>query len=261
MFSLSLGVLCSLAAANLDYSRVHLVYHNTRHNTWFFRGNMPANASMFQYDDLQAALAARATEAGYKLPTLNYLVDVTLNNPFDGTDYYHELEFWANPLNALKGEIVHWPLVGNVVSPGDVAETERHALIDNGTIWEVDHIPKRIAQLNQWLDFPTNVTLPHVYYVHCSAGCDRTGELVGSYRIKYMLPTVPFTNASGMFWLDTTECGRSPNYYSTTALMWYCFTYQYLEPQTPPAGNCLGFAKCQIFGDCHPLVNVTSALL
>lgn len=248
-----------MVPAAVAYSRLHLVYHNSRYNTWFFRGNMPANSSMFQYEDLQSMMSQRATEAGLKLPSVNYLIDVSLNNPFDGTDYYHELAFWANPENKLKGEIVHWPLVGNVVSPGDVNESERTALIKNGSVWEVDHIPERIAQLNQWLDAPGNVSaLAHVYYVHCSAGCDRTGEFVGSYRIKYMLPTVQFQNASGMYWLDTTECGRSPNYYSTTALMWYCFTYQYLEPQTPPAGDCLGFAKCQIFGDCKPLVNGTA---
>ena len=43
--------------------------------------------------------------------------------------------------------------------------------------------------------------------------------------------------------LDTSECGRSPNYWSTTALEWWCFELQYNRQLQ--RGNCTGFAVCQ----------------
>ena len=82
------------------------------------------------------------------------------------------------------------------------------------TVWEVDQIPKRLTELRQELvrhcclchRFPLHFhrlswprrclsrVLPQVtarrpgrstvLLVHCTAGCDRTGEVIGSYRLQ-----------------------------------------------------------------------------
>ena len=51
--------------------------------------------------------------------------------------------------------------------------------------------------------------------VHCTAGCDRTGEFIGSYRLQFQ-----GVDVYEMYQMDTDECGRSPNYWSTMALEW-----------------------------------------
>ena len=55
-----------LVQGKLDYSRVHLVGHDNM-NTWFFRGSLPANKTMFQYADLQSMMSHRVCHKTYSL--------------------------------------------------------------------------------------------------------------------------------------------------------------------------------------------------
>jgi hypothetical protein len=45
------------------------------------------------------------------------------------------------------------------------------------------------------------------------------------------------------------QCGRCPNFFSTTSLMWWCLT---LEDggQHQSLGDCLDMAGCTYLGDC-----------
>jgi len=72
----------------------------------------------------------------------------------------------------------------------------------NSSVWDIDKIPERVVLLRQMLI--TKQSRPTVLYVHCTAGCDRTGEVVGSYRLKYH----PEFNVTQMYALDVAECGR-----------------------------------------------------
>jgi len=94
-------------------------------------------------------------------------------------------------------------------------------------------------------------TRPVVLYVHCTAGCDRTGEVIGSYRMKYQTEY----DVVEMYGLDVAECGRPPNYWSTTALEWFCLYMQ--ENGRPNLADCMEFAVCKFAGDCKP-TNVTA---
>ena len=103
----------------------------------------------------------------------------------------------------------------------------------------MDKLPTRIAELRTMLRTKGNVS--SAILVHCTAGCDRTGEVIGAYRLGTPLAL----NVSQMYSLDTAECGRSPNYWSTTALEWWC--EQLLLATAPPVlvGNCTAFASCK----------------
>jgi hypothetical protein len=253
----TLLVLAVTAQASLSYSRVHLVHHNPDTNNFYFRGNMPVNdtSKTFQYDLLQQYFSQRAEAAGLVFPEENYLVDIIFNNPIDSKKA--EKEFWKN--NPDKGKAVNWVLFGNIIPPSTVPEDqlENWCINDNTTVWAIDQIPTRIETLHKWMaDNSTGV--PQVFYTHCSAGCDRTGEFVGSYRTRFMLDSVPFQNITGVYALDVSECGRPPNFYSTTALEWYCYTYQFQFNKD--IGACTEFATCKPFGDCEPTINVTTAL-
>lgn len=58
-------------------------------------------------------------------------------------------------------------------------------------------------------------------------------------------------NISLAYALDVSECGRPPNYFSTSALEWFCL---YHEQQQGRDGKvpCTSFAKCKTFGGCQP---------
>jgi len=94
----------------------------------------------------------------------------------------------------------------------------------------------------------TKQNVPRLIYVHCSAGCDRTGEFIGSYRLQFFK-----TNTTDMYAADTSECGRSPNWFGTSALEWFCLYLQATNGTQPePAADCETFATCELFGKCHP---------
>lgn len=63
---------------------------------------------------------------------------------------------------------------------------------------------------------------------------------------RYLVPNISLAYA-----LDVSECGRPPNYFSTSALEWFCL---YHEQQQGRDGKvpCTSFAKCKTFGDCQP---------
>eukprot|EP00947_MAST-08B_sp_MAST-8B-sp1_P003723 g3723.t1 len=220
-FRLLLAAVFAVSAhCTLDYTRVHLVDHDAATGNLLFRGNMPTLANhTFARDTLLSFLANRSAEAGVAFPPLNNLtlVDISLNNDFDGKDYSGERNFWAkDPSAAALGRLVKWPLgLAGILPPTDFSPS-KVAKMANGSVWRVDKIPERVDTIRQWLLQPAaKVT---VLYVHCTAGCDRTGEVVGAYRLRY---SADARNVTAMYAKDVAECGRPPNYWSTTALEWF----------------------------------------
>lgn len=49
-------------------------------------------------------------------------------------------------------------------------------------VWAVDKLPQRTREMKKMLD--ATYDRPRAFYVHCEAGCDRTGEFCGSYRLE-----------------------------------------------------------------------------
>ena len=121
----------------------------------------------------------RANESGVTLPDDLYMVDVSLNNVFDGADFAAEEAFWKGGAHASLGEFINWPLgLAGILPPCIYPDDKRYSMA-NSSVWKVDKIPERIEILHGMLtqSFPKSA----VIYVHCSAGCDRTGEVIGSY--------------------------------------------------------------------------------
>jgi len=235
-------------AFGLDYKRVHLVetFAGPRGLNLLFRGNMPTNQTTFDYDTLKQFMAQRAKELNMTFPSNFYLIDLSLNNDFEGADFQREKEFWTKAPKDL-GEFINWPLgLAGILPPNLYPEDVRRQMA-NSTVWEIDKIPERVVAVNNMLK-QGRPDKPLVIFVHCTAGCDRTGEFIGSYRIQFQKSqTVPMFNA------NCAECGRCPNYWASTALEWYCYYFQYRYSVS--IGDCMDFADCQMFGDCkskHP---------
>ena len=255
-------LICSLVAlgsATLDYTRVHLVDHDAATGNLLFRGNMPTNSShVFIIDTLLSYLKKRAKEASVPFPAAGefLLYDISLNNDFDGKDFKGERDFWKDPSTKSLGQFINWPLGLAGIVPPKLFPKSKIPTMANGSVWKLDQIPSRVQQIRNWLTTP--LTTPNkkvvVQYVHCTAGCDRTGEVIGSYRMRYNNNDV-----IDMYSKDVAECGRPPNYWSTTALEWFC---EYITNNPtfglgPKVGDCEGFATCKFAGHCTPTHNTT----
>ncbi len=247
---LLLAVASTPASASLDFTRVHLV--DMAAGNFLFRGNMPVNSTGFAYDQLVQYMSERAlSEGGVKLPAQIYLIDVSLSNPFD-PGFAQDQAFWANGANSNLGEWINWPLgTAGLLPPSAYPPAVAQQMALNGSVWKVDQTPSRVAILNKMLNTPAAV--PQVIYVHCNAGCDRTGEVIGAYRMQF-----EGKNTTTMYELDTYECGRSPNYFSTSALEWYCIYYTASTGNN--IGDCETFATCALFGKCQPTAPNTTAV-
>ena len=87
-----------------------------------------------------------------------------------------------------------------------------------------------------------------VIYVHCVAGCDRTGQFVASYRLQY-----DNNNVTDVYSMDCNECGRCPNRWSTVGIEWFCYCENLQFPNTL-IGNCTHIANCKVLGsECSQL--------
>ena len=167
-------------------------------------------------------------EAGMPLPDDFLIHDID----FDFIEIEHiEVEkawFAANP---DKGSFTQWPLFGSLLPPQLVNATERASIAnDTATLWALDHLPDRLTTIRQWLATPT--PKPTVFFWHCEAGCDRTGEMSAAYYMTYQ-----GYNVTGAFAKDTLDCGRPPNYFSAGAIEWYCLNLE--ETQGKSLGDCL----------------------
>ena len=242
------------AATTLDPERFHCVAH-VDGGGFLMRSNMPlranatgvAAAEQFAYDDVMRLARARARdECGAALADDAYLVEVSLADAFDDANGLLAARAWhADPAHFARGRLAEWPLgVAGLVPAARVDAAARAGVAER--MFVVDQLPQRVAMLDALLAAAPPAGAAVVVLVHCNAGCDRTGEMIGSWR----LASGAATSAAEMYALDVAECGRAPNYYSTHALEWYCLRLQ--AEGREGLGDCLGFATCEPFGDCVP---------
>lgn len=236
--------------ATIDQKRVHLIDAYPRgptpHN-FIFRGNNPTNKSsaagedgkyQFDYDGLVAAMRTAASTCSVTLPKELRIVDVSLENPTD-PGYFVEHQFWNR--HADLGELIQWTTLGSLL---DVKVTPfKEQLVKNGS-WAIqgdaDRLPERLAAIHSAL---TNTSgPPTAFFVHCNAGCDRTGEFIGAYAMSYLGYNV--TTAMGE---AQKQCGRTPNFFASESLGWWCLT---LKPTRPDIGDCVDAFGCKYLGDC-----------
>ncbi len=222
-------------------SRVHLVDHYVEkgYNNFLFRGSDPVlNSNEFAYDELVDLIKAAAQRDGVDLPDDFYLIDVSLLF-VELADLSVEMQYFAE--NPEKGEFVNYPVFGHIGGN----QFERTIHIADRSVHFINHFlsysvfGKLERKLKEFQN--ANQSLTHldikavtgirglltqkreksiIVYVHCVAGCDRTGEVIGAYRMQYMEEDV-----QTVFNKNTQECGRAENSFSVSSLEAY---YRYL---------------------------------
>lgn len=206
-----------VVASTFTPSRVHLM--DVVGNNWLFRGSVPLNANQtYVWDDLVGTLKTRAEEEGRKY-------NRTLSDTFALTDVCL-LSSEVSDANAIRsfmdanpalGSYVHWPTLGGVVRPRAIPKEALRRSMAKADVWKLDNIPHKATQLSTWMNEQDPEGRTRVYYMHCEAGCDRTGQMAAAYYMGAM--RLPLTEA----WeRDVAECGRAPNNFSVPQIEWYC---------------------------------------
>ncbi len=81
---------------------------------------------------------------------------------------------------------------------------------------DLDNIVAKMSNLTTWLR--TKEDRPVVYYIHCEAGVDRTGEVAGNYMLKHWRNQ---TFAKALSY-DASIEPRDINAFSANGMAWYC---------------------------------------
>ena len=268
--------------------RLHLVdmWPRAAPRHFLFRGNNPMTKgnSTFPLGSLKQMLHdAASNECGVALPETLRFVDLDLENPTD-PGYKDEVDFW---IGRTDGALMKWATLGTLL---DIHSTPfKDSLVSSGK-WAIqghgDHLTERLEATRAML---TNASAPPtVFYAHCNAGCDRTGEFIGACAHALRPPSLntlhivprpatplrlppaaslhrtagsPYVGAraDAMRYLGynvTTamgeacrQCGRCPNFYATNSIGWYCLTLRERFNLTH-LGDCTDFAGCHYLGDC-----------
>ncbi|KAL6045218.1 putative Protein tyrosine phosphatase, dual specificity [Balamuthia mandrillaris] len=227
-----------------EVPHIHFVDKSSTVKNWLVRGGNPdvIDDSQFDYNALVRGILAAAKRDNVDLPQPFFLIDINLenieNDNKDTDDSHHvmsEYEFFeANP---SKGLFLFWQTLGttNNISTPYFTPSFKNYLMKSFPQWMGDDIIQRMQTLRALL--ATSFGMPAVIYAHCDCGCDRTGELFGSYYMKWQNKTWEETNALNTNFAERPmEC---PNY---LAMQWYCMYLREEEGMTWL--NCLDNKAC-----------------
>lgn len=198
---------------------------------FLFRGAHPVieitgKPARFGYEALRSALENAGRDAGQEIPSSFTLIDVSLlwvENPQDHNReralvMAEEAFFSTRP---DLGQLHMWPLQGTRLDPADPSiGMHRQYLAQNPDSWLSDSLVVRVETLRKWMENSSTfgVTGPVIIYVHCFGGCDRTGELIGAYSLRYLNMTWEEVRS-----LNAGHCRPDHDYEKNNcnALQWY----------------------------------------
>ncbi|EAL64567.1 hypothetical protein DDB_G0285459 [Dictyostelium discoideum AX4] len=219
-------------SSDLSYKKVHLVdsIELANGNTnYFFRGNQPTQTlsngtKIFPYDELVEFLRnSSLSEFGVKLPEQFYIIDIKLISgplPSELPDLELEQNFFA--ANPTLGESRTNQTWGDIIDPQLVPQDKLEEYASTISSWSADKLPQRMRDYHNIL--LTERELPTVLYVHCECGCDRTGEVMASYVMKFKGWDLP----KALEW-DFAIAGRDINFSNRWSAQWYCLYLNYVE--------------------------------
>ena len=243
-----LGIMIGAAMGAVNH--VHYVDQAKQPNgftNFLFRGGTPCvtnsgGGMTFDYPSLVLALRNASKLAGVSLPQNFRILDVNLENNDQGdvdfTRTYTEWLFFLE--NSSLGQFSYWQTQGtqsNATLINSNNSNYLQYLVSTLPVWDSDlltsRIPKLRSMLNQYYD--SNI----VIYGHCDCGCDRTGEIFGSYYMAYQ----------GMSWehvnsLNAQIAGRPMCCSNYLMMQFYCL-YLNQDPPRPPL-NCLSTQPCDV---------------
>jgi len=206
-------------AYDLDYEKVRLLDWKKFGGitNFIFRGDEPkitnSSGEFVAYKELILFMQKRAAEQNVSFPKKYYLIDIKLVYFSWEPDVAMEEQFFED--NPQLGEFQLKHIYGDLTSPQIYPQSYVEEEAKTLSSWSMDDLPDFIASLYTLLSTPGNSST--LIYFHCACGCDRTGEVAGSYMMRYKNYSFPKADA----W-DDEVAGRwiLPNH--RFAMEWYC---------------------------------------
>uniref|UniRef100_A0A6B2LFY6 Tyrosine specific protein phosphatases domain-containing protein n=1 Tax=Arcella intermedia TaxID=1963864 RepID=A0A6B2LFY6_9EUKA len=230
---------CGAWADTLEKEKVILIdwTKGQPFTNFLFRGNEPkltnAQGDYFAYTTLVSYLQSAAANHSLTLPSKFWLIDYKLyyfDDPLEDPDIKLETDFFSQ--NPSLGEIRLTQIIGTPTSPSIFPREFVQAEALDLPNWQHDKLPQFMQTLHQLLYTQGVNGLPVVLYFHCECGCDRTGEIAGSYVMRYL----NYTYAQAYAW-DQQVAGRwiLPNH--NWAMEWFC-EYLFYALNFQSIGQC-----------------------
>ena len=179
---------------------------------------------VFDYQGLTAAIANAPNLPVTPLPTSYYLVMIDLEYGSETANILPTMQFLSTQGQGLA-EIHFWETYGTDQCYFNFDAPTRQKMVATLDQWLPDPLIWRVATLRRWLEtpqLPSGVSGPVVIYVHCDGGCDRTSEIIGAYRLRYMPPLWTMQNA---WWNMYNEhpCSLPMGCDNYMATQWYAY--------------------------------------
>lgn len=185
---LSLLVIVESVPGPFNSSRLFYVDKAEGLENYLFRSGSPLNNSTnsFAYEQIINQMRNQALKSGYVIQQNPYIIDISLLDPKRKDDMHcitvEKDYFNSNPEN---GRFELYPIYGTPYNPKDFHGDIRRFLALNLDEWTHDKLQAFISYIRQLLYTKQTILKPIAILIHCSAGIDRTGEVIGSYQMQY----------------------------------------------------------------------------
>jgi hypothetical protein len=206
-----------------DYGALR--YVDSIESNFLFRGPEPANVDSsgkkwFDYCGLTDAIRRAALPPSVQLPQSffndppgYFLVVINLLHPDETDKIAAEIDFCQTYPDQARIHL--WDTDGTPECYFHTAPNERAHRVRTLGEWLPDPLIWRVAQLRRMLE-PSQSPVPVVVYVHCDGGCDRTAELIGAYRLRFM-------HSAWSTVMNDQPCNRPLGCDNYRALQWYAY--------------------------------------
>eukprot|EP00759_Apiculatamorpha_spiralis_P018587 PhF_6_TR24950/c2_g1_i2/m.34338 len=180
-----------------------------------------SNSSVIDYETLVSTMDSIMAQKGLRIPRPFKLIDISFyNNISDARDIAMEQAFFRT--NPSLGYLVEWPIIGNLVNPVNLSASVIKSTLPFIDKDDFDRLSRRIPQLHSWMNTPPTDSSANVYLLHCQCGCDRTGEVAGSYAMQYL-----GWSANRTVTYDDSIPQRPIAPMNFNNLLWYCYHLQF----------------------------------
>ncbi|WP_257266869.1 protein-tyrosine phosphatase family protein [Endozoicomonas sp. ONNA2] len=161
--------------------KLRLVDYNPESGNYLFRGNMPIIKGQFAYQELIDTMNQRSLEKlQLPLPDNIFIFDISLISKL-GERHLLRKEQVFSQTNPDLVHLIHHPVYGAASNPDYYPKSVLHIMLKLPFIGDVYRL---VNKLNRLLDQEHN--RPTAIFVHCQAGSDRTGMVIGTYQMQFL---------------------------------------------------------------------------